>query len=112
METLEIFSLCVNNSIRLEPEWIPRERNEFADYYSRIVDHDDYMFNSSVFASFGVHMVLTDLPAQIMPTLIDLILDSELLDQKLWTHLRVTGVPITTGCSLLPKSQGCTSSSC
>ena len=49
-EALGIFSLCVNNSIRLEPEWIPRELNELADYYSRIMDHNDYMLNPSVFA--------------------------------------------------------------
>ena len=47
---MEIFSVFVNNSIRLEPEWIPREQNELADYYSRIVDLDDYMLNPSVFA--------------------------------------------------------------
>ena len=50
MEALEIFSVCVDNSIRLEPKWIPREQNELANYYSRIVDHDDYMLNPSVFA--------------------------------------------------------------
>ena len=49
VEALEIFAVCVDNSIRLEPERIPREQNELADYYSRIVDHDDYMLNPSVF---------------------------------------------------------------
>ena len=48
-EALAIFAIGVNNQIRLEPEWIPREENEFADYLSRIVDHDDWMLNPAVF---------------------------------------------------------------
>ena len=49
VEALGIFSLCVNNHIRIEPEWIPREENELADYYSRMVDYDDWMLNPEVF---------------------------------------------------------------
>lgn len=49
-EALEIFSLCVNNHIRIEPEWVPRELNELADYYSRLGDHDDWMLNPAVFS--------------------------------------------------------------
>ena len=48
-EALGIFSLCVNNYIRIEPEWIPREQNELADYYSRLVDYDDWMLNPGIF---------------------------------------------------------------
>jgi len=33
----------------VEPEWIPRDENELADYYSRIVDHDDYRSNPAIF---------------------------------------------------------------
>ena len=47
-EALAIFSLCVKNHIRVEPEWIPREKNELADYYSRLVDHDDWRLNPVV----------------------------------------------------------------
>ena len=36
-EALPIFAAGMNNQIRLEPEWIPREENEFADYL-RVVD--------------------------------------------------------------------------
>ena len=36
-EALAIFTTCVNHHIRLEPEWIPREANEFADYLSKLV---------------------------------------------------------------------------
>ena len=41
--------MCVNNYIHIEPEWIPREQNQLADYYSRIIDHDDWMLNPAVF---------------------------------------------------------------
>ena len=34
VEALAIFAACVNECIRLEPEWIPREENEKADYLS------------------------------------------------------------------------------
>ena len=60
-EALDIFSVCVTNKIRLEPEWIPREQNEQADYYSSIIDHDDYMLNPSIFvwldSLWGPHSV-------------------------------------------------------
>ena len=49
-KTLGIFSICVQANIELEPEWNPREQNELADYYSRVVDYDDWMLNLSIFA--------------------------------------------------------------
>jgi len=49
VEALCIFSTYTNSHIRLEPEWIPREDNELADYYSRIVDFDDWMINPMIF---------------------------------------------------------------
>ena len=55
------FSACVSNNIRTEPEWIPREQSELADYYSRIVDYNDWMLNPSFFswldALWGPHTV-------------------------------------------------------
>ena len=48
-EALKIFKLCLEYSIKLEPEWIPREENEVADYISRIVDYDDWGINHDVF---------------------------------------------------------------
>jgi hypothetical protein len=38
----KIFTLCLRNSISLEMEWLPRTLNERADYWSRIVDYDDW----------------------------------------------------------------------
>ena len=48
-EALAIFSTSVANNIRIEPEWIPREENELADYLSRIVDHDDWSLDGAIF---------------------------------------------------------------
>ena len=48
-EALKIFSACVRHHIHIEPEWIPREQNELADYYSRMVDNDDWMLNPATF---------------------------------------------------------------
>ena len=44
-EALSIFSICLKQHIRIEPEWIPRERNALADYISTLVDYDDWMLN-------------------------------------------------------------------
>ncbi len=58
---LKVFSLVVSCQIHLEPEWIPRGRNEQADYLSRIVDYDDWFLNPLVFVdldrAWGPHTV-------------------------------------------------------
>ena len=60
-EALAIFAVCVAECIRLEPEWIPRESNEKADYISRLVDHDDWKLNPIIFKEldtrWGPHTV-------------------------------------------------------
>ena len=33
----------------IEPEWVPREENQLADYLSRVVDYDDWGINKDVF---------------------------------------------------------------
>ena len=50
VEALRVFKTCIQYNIRLEPEWIPREKNELADYISRIVDYDDWQLDPAVFA--------------------------------------------------------------
>ena len=47
---LRVFSIAIEHQIRLEPEWVPRELNEKADFLSRIVDFDDWYLNPGVFA--------------------------------------------------------------
>ena len=49
VEALAIFSICASNRIHMEPEWVPREQNQLADYFSRLVDMDDYMLNPVIF---------------------------------------------------------------
>jgi len=60
-QALAIFTVCVYLQIRLEPEWIPRNENEFADYLSRVSDGDDWVLNPVVFqdldARWGPHTV-------------------------------------------------------
>ena len=51
---LKVFALVVRYQIRLEPEWVPRELNEKADYLSRIVDYDYWFVNPSVFEELNV----------------------------------------------------------
>ena len=46
--------MILDYQIRLEPEWIPREKNERADYLSRIVDLDDWLLNPVIFAQLDV----------------------------------------------------------
>ena len=58
---LEIFQLCVAYNITIEPEWIPKEYNEVADYISKTVDYDDWMLHPAIFAQldslWGPHSI-------------------------------------------------------
>ncbi len=59
---MKIFMLCFFNSVKLEAEWIPRRENELADYYSRVLDVDDWGVSQSVFdmcidSCWGPHSV-------------------------------------------------------
>ena len=40
-QAMKVFETCISYQIRLEPEWLPHEENELADFVSRIVDEDD-----------------------------------------------------------------------
>ena len=61
-KAMTILSICLHQQSRLEPEWIPREENEFANYLSRIEDIDDLMLNPEVFqeldARWGPHTIV------------------------------------------------------
>ena len=56
-----IFQTCMQYNIKLDMEWIPRSKNEVADYISRIVDVDDWHVNNSMFSivdgQWGPHSV-------------------------------------------------------
>ena len=61
VEALKVFKACVVNNIRLEPEWVPREKNQLADYFSRIIDYDDWYIDQKVYewvdTKWGPHTV-------------------------------------------------------
>ena len=48
-EAMKMFLISFNYSIKLQPEWVPIERNKFADYLSFIVDYGDLEINLKVF---------------------------------------------------------------
>eukprot|EP00731_Ephydatia_muelleri_P033190 Em0026g10a len=60
-ELLRVVELCMRHNIRMEPGWIPREENQLADYFSRIVDLDDWQLDVGAFrflnALWGPHTI-------------------------------------------------------
>ena len=60
---MDIFNLCLANSIVLEAQWIPRSLNERADLLSRFIDKDDWSINPSVFRLVDAKWALTQLIA-------------------------------------------------
>ena len=58
---MDIFNLCLVNTIVQEAQWIQRSLNERADLLSRFVDKDDLSVNPSVFrvivAKWGPHTI-------------------------------------------------------
>ena len=47
---VKIFGICVKHDIRIEPTWIPRELNQQADYYSKLVDTDDWSIDNETYS--------------------------------------------------------------
>ena len=60
-EAIAIFNNSIRNQVIIEPEWIPREANQQADFISRIVDSDDWSLHPELFArldaKWGPHTV-------------------------------------------------------
>ena len=60
-EAIAIFNNSITNQVRIEPEWIPREANQQADFISRIVDSGDWSLHPDLFAKldakWGPHTV-------------------------------------------------------
>ncbi len=48
-QAVEICSMCAENSLRLEPVWVPREENIRADYISKLAEVDDWALNPVLF---------------------------------------------------------------
>ena len=47
---IRIFEICTRNDILLHPTWIPRERNQYADYLSKLADTDDWSMDDETYA--------------------------------------------------------------
>jgi len=73
-KTLLIFSLCVHQNISIEPEWVPQAENELADYISHIDGSLTHLCLSGLIRN-GPHVLLTILPASLIPNFLDLIAD-------------------------------------
>ena len=58
---MSIFEICMSFALKLEVEWLPRSRNERADYISRIVDFDDWKIDPAIYvyldSLWGPHTV-------------------------------------------------------
>ena len=48
-QAMRVFETCIAYQIRLEPEWLPREENELADFISRIINYDDWQVDPECF---------------------------------------------------------------
>ena len=48
-EALEIHRICMQYGVQITAEWVPREENELADFYSKVVDVDDWQVNPEIF---------------------------------------------------------------
>ena len=91
-EAFAIFSIAAQNLIRIEPQWIPRSKNQQADYLSRLRDTDDWM----IWPAIG-QLPLTDLPTSSIHNYLASTQDGGALILKQLMHLPVTGVAISTG---------------
>ena len=51
LQDIAISMLCnfLNNNISIDVEWIPRSKNDQADFISRIVDYDDWGLSDEIF---------------------------------------------------------------
>jgi hypothetical protein len=46
---ISILCNCLNNNISIDVEWIPRSKNDQAEFISRIVDYDDWGVSDEIF---------------------------------------------------------------
>ncbi|XP_063416210.1 uncharacterized protein LOC134697851 [Mytilus trossulus] len=49
---LSLFHICLSHNIFLDVEWIPRDKNTYADYLSKIFDYDDWGVSYQIFICF------------------------------------------------------------
>ena len=58
-QAMKVFENCISYQIRLEPDRLPREENELADFIRRVVDYDDWQVNPELFHGLDGVWVLT-----------------------------------------------------
>lgn len=97
---LQIYELCIRYSIIIELEWIPRDLNVQADFYSKIFDFDDWSVAPHMFCFFnqnGARFPLINLRIQIITSLTILTLGFGLLVVRELMHSHSIGLKTTTG---------------
>ena len=60
---LDIFLFTSRRQIQLAMNWIPRDKNSLTDFFSNIVDFDDYSVIDDVVFHLWARILLTDLLA-------------------------------------------------
>ena len=58
---LRIYDITRQHRIHLHVEWVPREQNVQADYYSRVVDYDDWGVKPEVVHFLACHWGAPDI---------------------------------------------------
>jgi ribonuclease HI len=59
LECRRIFWYCIRQDIQLTARWIPRELNQVADFYSKLVDYSDWQLLPAVFAEVQARLQVT-----------------------------------------------------
>ena len=91
VEALMVLKACVANNIRLEREWVPREKNQLADYFSRLLIMTTGILTrkcTNCWMQSGVHTQWTGLLHVIMHRSSNSIPDMHARMQKRWTLLQ------------------------
>ena len=91
VEALKVLKACVANKIRLEREWVPREKNQLADYFSRLLIMTTDILTrkcTNCWMQSGVHTRWTGLLHVITHRSSNSIPDMHARMQKRWTLLQ------------------------
>ena len=88
-EAVAIYNLCHKAGIHFSAEWIPRYSNVKADYWSKIVNTDDWIFCRDP-TSWTVLLVI------IFSSCPGFVLDGDVLGPNLLTLLMSAGEGITS----------------
>ena len=92
VEALSIYNICCNHSISIDMEWIPRSKNDQADFLSRIYDgaFRGILFVRLIYFGGLIPSIVSRIT--LIQKLPDLILDIGVLVQKASMHSSWIGV--------------------